>query len=145
MLRDLFNLAPGMPGAIFCDYGNRRDSCNLDDICDVVAGGWRGHWSALFDLYGRLIDGGHRLNVPDKETNRRSRELAKEPERILTAVDQTIIADIIGNVLRDDLHGRVQAYAGAVERTHVHLLFGPTNENIDSLVGKIKSKTEYAR
>ena len=77
----------------------------------------RGHWSALFDLYGRLLEKGHKLNLPDKETQRRAVELAKEPERVLTSLDQKIVADTIGEVLRDDLEGRVPVYAGAVERT----------------------------
>src|SRR5438046_7801362 len=77
----------------------------------------RGHWSALFDLYGRLLDGGHKLNLPDKETHRRSLELAKEPERVLTSLDQKIVADTIGILLRGDFEGRIPVYAGAIERT----------------------------
>jgi hypothetical protein len=104
----------------------------------------RGHWSALFDLYGRLLEKGHKLNLPDKETQRRAVELAKEPERVLTSLDQKIVADTIGEVLRDDLEGRVPVYAGAVERTHTHLLLGPTTHNIDKLIGRIKSRTSSA-
>lgn len=104
----------------------------------------RGHWSSLFDLYGRLIEQGHKLNVPDKETNRRSLELAKEPERVLTSSDQEIVASTIQSVLRQELEGRVPVYAGAIERTHVHLLLGETNVAIDRIVGIIKSKTSSA-
>ncbi|HTL29340.1 MAG TPA: transposase [Tepidisphaeraceae bacterium] len=104
----------------------------------------RGHWSALFDLYGRLIERGHKLNLPDRETHRRSLELAKESERVLTPGDQEIVASTIERVLRDDFEGRVSVYAGAIERTHVHLLFGDTTIPIDRLVGKIKSRTSSA-
>src|SRR5688572_31475380 len=78
----------------------------------------RGHWSSLFDLYGRLIEKGHKLNLPDRETCRRSHELAKEPERILAFADQGIVARVIGRVLSEDFQGRVPCYAGAIERTH---------------------------
>jgi REP element-mobilizing transposase RayT len=104
----------------------------------------RGHWSSLFDLDGRLIEKGDKLNVPDRETYRRSKELAKEPERVLTPGDQKVIAETIGRVLSEDFEGRVPVYAGAVERTHTHLLLGPCTYPIDEFVGRIKSKTSSA-
>lgn len=104
----------------------------------------RGHWSALFDLYGRLIERGHKLNLPDRETLRRATELAKEQERVLTPTDQQIVADTIGEVLRNDLEGRVGIYAAAIERTHIHLLFDELDIEIDKLVGRVKSRTSSA-
>ena len=104
----------------------------------------RGHWSALFDFYGRLIERGHKLNLPDPQTVARAEELAKEPERVLNELDRRVVADTIGIVLRDDLEGRVPTYAGAVERTHTHLLLGETTINIDKLIGRIKSRTSSA-
>jgi hypothetical protein len=104
----------------------------------------RGHWSPLFDLYGRLIAKGHRLNLPDQITVNFAQSVAKEPERILSNEDQQIIAVTIGEVLRIDLEGRVAVYAGAVERTHVHLLLGEVHLPIDDVIGRIKSRTSSA-
>ena len=39
----------------------------------------RGHWSALFDLYGALIERGHKLNLPHPITLERATSLANEP------------------------------------------------------------------
>jgi hypothetical protein len=104
----------------------------------------RGHWSALFDLYGQLLERGHKLNLPDRETKRRSLELTKEPERVLNELDQAIVAGTIGQVLSVDLEGRVPVYAGAVERTHTHRLFGEVPFPIDNVIGRIKSRTSGA-
>jgi hypothetical protein len=101
----------------------------------------RGHWSPLFDFYGRLIAKGHQLNLPDLVTIRYAQALAKEPERVLAPEDQQIVADTIGEVLREDLSGKVPVYAAAIERTHVHLLLGTFPEHIDRLIGRIKSRT----
>jgi REP element-mobilizing transposase RayT len=130
-----------MPGAILPIHVNRRDSRDLDDVSHLATGRPA---RALFDLYGRLIEQGHKLNMPDKETHRRSLELAKEPERVLTPGDQKIVANTIASVLRNELEGRVSVYAGAIERTHVHLLLGETNISIDRIVGIIKSRTSSA-
>ena len=99
----------------------------------------RSHWSALFDFYGRLIEQGHKLNLPDRNTRQHAMELAKEPPRLLSELDQRIVADTIGGLLKADIRGKV--HAAAVERTHVHLLFGPLNENIERVIGRIKGRT----
>ena len=59
----------------------------------------RGHWSPLFDLYGHLIEQGHRLNLPDPVTRSRASEWAREPPRVLTPSDRRIVADTIRDVL----------------------------------------------
>jgi hypothetical protein len=65
----------------------------------------RGHWSPLFDFYGKLIAQGHRLNLPDPATVQHAKSLAKEPERVLAPEDQQIVADTIGEILRIDFEG----------------------------------------
>ena len=107
-------------------------------------GDHRGHWSPLFDFYGHLIAQGHQLNLPDAATLRYATSSAKEPERVLAPQDQQVVAETIGDVLSDDLQGRIAVYAGAIEKTHVHLLFGEMAEDIDKLVGRIKSRTSSA-
>jgi REP element-mobilizing transposase RayT len=98
----------------------------------------RGHWSALFDLYGHLTGQGHQLNLPDPVTVEIAKSLAKEPERVLTELDRQIIAETIGAVVTEY---QVPVYAAAIERTHVHLLLGPTDEPIENLVGRIKGRS----
>jgi REP element-mobilizing transposase RayT len=100
----------------------------------------RGHWSALFDFYGHLKDRGHQLNLPDPITLQYATANAKEPERVLTSCDQQIVAETVGQVLKE-VHPRISIYAAAIERTHVHLLFGPSVHPIAKLVGLIKGRT----
>lgn len=100
----------------------------------------RGHWSALFDFYGHLIDHGHKLNLPDPLTVDYAIANANEPERILTSEDQVIVANTIADVLHD-LKPKVDVYAAAIERTHVHILYAATPHPISQLVGRIKGRT----
>jgi REP element-mobilizing transposase RayT len=104
----------------------------------------RGHWSPLFDFYGHLIDQGHKLNLPDPITVQYATAQTKETERVLTPEDQQIVADMIGLILREDLEGRVAAYASAIERTHTHLLLSNCDSDIDKVIGRIKGKTSSA-
>ncbi len=104
----------------------------------------RGHWSPLFDFYGRLIARGDRLNLPDPTTRAVAIARAKEPEKVFTRREQEIVARTVGLILRDDFEGRVAVYAAAIERTHTHLLLGPTTIDLDKLVGRIKSRTSSA-
>jgi REP element-mobilizing transposase RayT len=99
---------------------------------------------SLFDFYGHLIAQRHQLNVPDPVTVKCAMAQAKEPERVLTSDDQQIVGETIGLILRDDLEGRVAVYAGAIERTHVHLLLDPADFEIDRLIGRIKGRTSSA-
>ena len=103
----------------------------------------RGHWSPLFDFYGHLIDRGHHLNVPHPVTVTRATELAKEPPKILTPDEQQIVADTIGEVLRMHMKG-ASIVAGAIERTHVHLLLTGLNEPIDRVIGRLKGRSSSA-
>jgi REP element-mobilizing transposase RayT len=106
-----------------------------------LPGDARGHWSALFDLYGHLKDRGHKLNLPDAFTHQRATQLMKEPPHILTPLDQSIVADTIADVLHNQMKSAARVYAGAVERSHVHLLFGRLQEDITRVVGRIKGRT----
>jgi hypothetical protein len=98
----------------------------------------------LFEFYGKLIEKGHKLNLADPVTLKYTTSPANEPERILTPGDQLIVADTIGEMLRDDFEGRIPAYAGAIERTHTHLLLGEVHLDIDKVIGRIKSRTSSA-
>jgi REP element-mobilizing transposase RayT len=101
----------------------------------------RGHWSPLFDFYRHLIDDGHHLNLPDPTTLRHATSLAKEPTKVLTPEEQRIVADTIGDVLRNHMEPTARVFAGAIERTHVHLLLGRLGEHIDRVVGRLKGRT----
>ena len=103
----------------------------------------RGHWSPLFDFYGHLVDQGHHLNVPDVITEHHASELAKEPPKVLTADEQQIVAGTIGDLLRSRAAAEpdLRVLAGAVERTHVHLLLAGLREPIDRAVGRFKGRT----
>src|SRR5437763_16197070 len=99
----------------------------------------RGDWSALFDLYGRLSERGDKLNLPDPVTLAHAVDLAKETPRILLPSDQEIVADTVRSLLQQGkLMSRI--FAGAIERTHTHLLLAPTLRPIDDVIGRIKSQ-----
>ncbi|HLL89703.1 MAG TPA: transposase, partial [Tepidisphaeraceae bacterium] len=103
----------------------------------------KGHWSPLFDLYGNLIERGHKLNAPDQVTFHVARERALGPEKVLTPDEQQIVADTIADVMRS-LPDRIPIYAAAIERTHQHLLFGHIPGSISELVGRIKGRSSSA-
>ena len=106
----------------------------------------RGHWSPLFDFYGRLVREGHQLNLPDPATHRYASGLMKRPEKLLTEDDQDAVASIFRLFVTQSswqIPGLV-IYAAAIERTHVHLLLGPISMDIDELVGRMKSSSSSA-
>jgi REP element-mobilizing transposase RayT len=111
-----------------------------------------GHWSPLFDLYGRLRAAGHRLNLPDTVTFEVARSLMKEPAKVLSAEEQRIVAEVMGRQFSPTaapakagaMCERVRAMACAVEPTHVHLLTGPVHEDIGRFVGRLKGTTSGA-
>ena len=103
----------------------------------------RGHWSPLFDFYGHLTNQGHHLNVPDAMTLAHATELAKERPKVLTPDEQWIVADTIGEVMRAQMEFEpdFRILAGAVERTHTHLLLTGLREPIDRVIGRFKGRT----
>jgi hypothetical protein len=121
-----------------------------------------GHWSPLFDVYGRLIRAGHRINLPDATTYDHARSLMKEEPKVLGAEERRIVAHILGSHIAPALAGVnaaqslaprslpesprevVRAFACAIEPTHVHLLVGPVREDIGRFVGRLKGTTSSA-
>src|SRR5262245_37434587 len=104
----------------------------------------RGHWSALFDLYGDLIRAGHQLNMPDEVTTRRAMELMKEEPRVLRDDEPDIVAATMAQYLAPALAGGTAAYACAIESNHVHLLVGPVHEPIERFAGRLKGTSSSA-
>ena len=102
----------------------------------------RGHWSALMDLYGHIVEVGGRFNLPDAITLEHAKVAAEGAEVILNHKEQTAVADRIGKMLIDDpIFGGSRVFAAAVEPTHVHLLFSALQYNVDDVAGRIKSQT----
>jgi REP element-mobilizing transposase RayT len=114
-----------------------------------LPGDARGHWSPLFDLYGRIVDRGGKLNMPDEVSVRRALTLCKEPPKVLDQAEQRIVARAIGKLIRplgdvDAEDGRPVAWAAAVEATHVHLLTSVPRETFASFVGRLKGTSSSA-
>ena len=63
-----------------------------------------GHWSPLFDLYGRLRAAGHQINLPDATTFEYAKSIMRESPKILTAEERAVVADVIG---RHMLHPQI--------------------------------------
>ncbi len=107
-----------------------------------LPGDERGHWSPLFDMYGRLRAGGHQLQIPDQVTHQRAIELSKESPKTLANDEVDIVASAFAKCLAPnvDAQGRSLpvAHACAIEPTHVHLLVGAVREDIDRFAGRLK-------
>jgi REP element-mobilizing transposase RayT len=106
----------------------------------------RGHWSPLFDFYGNLIELGGRLNRSDLATRTRALNLMKEAAKILSDEEVAVVAETLGSMVSRPETTSVMpdlsvVYAAAIEKTHVHLLLAPVNEDIGTVVGRLKGKT----
>lgn len=102
----------------------------------------RGHWSALFDLYGGIVERGGKLNVPDSVTRDRARGLMTEPPKRLDSGEILTVAEEFGrHVAGPQLP---MAWAATVEPNHVHLLVGSVREDLSRFVGRIKGRTSSA-
>ena len=101
----------------------------------------RGHWSPLFDLYGRLRETGSKLNLPDQTTYEIAKSRMKESIKNLTLEEQGIVAEELARHLAPVLAGGPTVHAAAIEQDHVHLLLGPVRERIDRCVGRLKGRT----
>ncbi len=111
----------------------------------------RGHWSPLFNLYGKLRERGHKLNVPDTVTHHRAKALMKEPRKVLSPCEIAVVARVIGAQVAPGVPGAkyppmegLRVHAATIEPTHVHLLIGPIGEDIAAVAGKLKSRTSSA-
>lgn len=103
-----------------------------------------GHWSPLFDLYGRLVCSGHRLNVPDATTYEHALQRMTEPPKCLRDNESDLVAAVLSRHLAPALAGAPSAYACAIEPNHIHLLVGPVRERIDRFVGRLKGSSSAA-
>ena len=115
-----------------------------------MPGDARGHWSPLFDIYGRLTRAGHRLNIGDEITRKVSAEAATGEPRRLDDREAEIVAACIGACLVGGPEvgtaggtpaGVWHAYAAAIESQHVHLLLATGEEPISRFVGRVKGKS----
>ena len=110
-----------------------------------LPGDARGHWSALFDFYGHVLQSGQQLNPPDAATQTRATSLMREPQKALTEEEIRLVTETLDDYLAPGMPGETwRIYASAIERTHVHLLFRPLNHPIGEVVGRIKSRTSSA-
>ncbi len=110
----------------------------------------RGHWSPLFDFYGRLRSAGHRLNVADEITRSVARAKASGDPVSLNESQRRLVAGVIGGVIRGGPEVGIAAgqpaaewiaLAAAIEPEHVHLLVAANDEPISRLVGRVKGKS----
>ena len=98
----------------------------------------RGHWSALFDLYGSIRERGGKLNAPDDTTRTRVLGQLSEPPKRLDADEIAVIAE---ELRRHVAPAGPKAWAVAIEPNHVHLLIGPVDETLSKFAGRIKGRT----
>ena len=110
-----------------------------------LPGDARGHWSALLDFYGHVLHRGQQLNPPDAATQTRATSLMREPQKVLNEEELRLVKQTLDDYLAPGMPGETwRIQATAIERTHVHLLFGPLNDPIGEVVGTIKSRTSSA-
>jgi hypothetical protein len=111
-----------------------------------LPGDRRGHWSPLFDVYGRIAERGGRLQFPDETTRLVSTTLLREPPFRLDDGDAAIVAGELAKLVHDGTPTCDQpiAIAATVEPTHVHLLLGPVGEDLRAFVGRLKGRSSSA-
>jgi hypothetical protein len=111
-----------------------------------LPGDRRGHWSPLFDIYGRVVEQGGRLQLPDEVTRRAASTSLREPPFRLDEIDAALVASEVSNHVNDGAPycDRPVAIAAAIEPTHIHLLLGPVREDLRTLVGRLKGKSSSA-
>lgn len=134
-----------------------------------LPGDERGHWSALYDLYGHLRAKGHRLNLPDPVTQWVAQEKMLETPKVLTTAEIECLASILGNLasvyspaftpvkhsptlsaamqdtgVNAGLYERPNILAAAIEPTHVHLLTGPLKQDVAAFAGRLKGASSSA-
>lgn len=100
----------------------------------------RGHWSPMFDLYGRLKMAGHRINLPHDVSVTHAQVSAADPPKVLTPGERVIVAHELSHHVTPGKPGSI-CYAAAIEDNHVHLLLGPLSEDIGKYVGRLKGRT----
>ncbi len=116
-----------------------------------------GHWSPLFDMYGRLSSQGNRLNLPNAATYEHAKRLQNEPTKSLTPNEIKMVANVIGKILTPNTkqphqiapglpgnHHTAICTAAAINPTHIHMLLQPMQENISRFTGRIKGMTAAA-
>jgi hypothetical protein len=123
----------------------------------------RGHWSPLFDLYGRMKARGHKLNVPDPESYKFATEQLVEPPKHLSEFEQSALAELLGNLIatpyaispaftpgspsriaRPQLSSVPRAISAAIEPDHVHLLITALREPVSRFAGRLKGASSSA-
>jgi hypothetical protein len=98
----------------------------------------RGHWSALFDLYGSIRERGGKLNIPDPETRIRAKSRMTETPKWLSPEEIAIVAEELGILLSPP---NPPCWAATIESNHIHLLVGPVTEDIAPYAGRLKGRT----
>jgi REP element-mobilizing transposase RayT len=108
-----------------------------------LPGDERGHWSPLFDLYGGVLERGGKLQLPDEDSRNRSKSLMTEGPFVMNDADMQIVANEMSRHVFDGstLCRKPTAFAAAIEPTHVHLLVGSVEEDIEKFAGRLKGRT----
>jgi hypothetical protein len=65
----------------------------------------RGHWSPLFDLYGRIRVDGDQLNESDATTRKISQIKMENPEKTLSDAEREMLAELLGRLLKEPRGG----------------------------------------
>src|SRR6266849_5784898 len=65
-----------------------------------LPGDRRGHWSPLYDFYGHLLVQGGKLNPGDLVTRDLAQERMKEPAKVLSEAEMTVVSETLGTLVR---------------------------------------------
>jgi REP element-mobilizing transposase RayT len=104
------------------------------------------HWAATThgtwlhgDPRGSWLNG--RLIGPDPYLEAESRARMSHDAVLMDAVERTIVAEQFGEIVRKQRH---RVLAATVQAAHVHLVFAPLRENIDTVVARLKRRSAAA-
>lgn len=105
------------------------------------------HWAAA-TTHGTWLHGDARgswcngqLIGPDPYLEADTRAALRGDAVLLNAAERRLVADEFGEIVRDKHH---RVFAATIQATHVHLVFGPLNEDIKTAIARFKYRSAAA-
>jgi hypothetical protein len=91
------------------------------------------------DPRGSWRDG--RLIGPDPRLEAEAREFLRDDAVVLNEGERQLIADEFGKIVRSQRH---RVFAATIQATQIHVVFGPLNENIKTVIARFKYRSAAA-
>jgi len=104
------------------------------------------HWAAT--THGTWLHGdprgswrNGRLVGPDPYLEAETRALLADKAVVLDDSERSLVANEFGAVVRERRH---RVFAATVQKTHIHIVFGPLREDVKVLIARLKRRSAMA-